>query len=326
MKNIAYICILFTILFMSCKKEKAIQSSINLENIYEIKHNTTDTIEQRIYNIYQKYKVPVFFNDTIGQVYIMNDAKGNPIYQTEKIDLSWSFNTYDKQNYQFEYMTTDKEKSQALDIIEAYLKIASPSLRPFSFFVTRSGKKFDKGTLVQEYKNGAYMLGFRAIYMTGNWTAAQIPVQPENMRKDIVIDKIMNYTDDVADFSVISKSTWYGGLYWNALDPKIPYGWQGAESLYDNWAGAKWYTAVQLDSMRIDARAKIGKFGFIKGNSLTKGLQTPSNATGDLKDFVGEVLKYSPQTFQMLWGTHPLVMKKYGILANVIENKMQVKL
>ena len=326
MKNLSYIGILIVFFFISCGKEKEIVPSLNLENIYEIKNNASDTIQQRVFNIYQKYKVPVFFNDTVGQVYITKDANGLPVYQPEKIDLSWSFNSYSKQNYQFEYMTTDAEKSQALNIVEGYLQIASPSLRPFSFFITRSGKKLDKGALVQEYKNGAYLLGFRTIYMTGNWTPTQIPLQPESMRRDIIKDKIMNYADAVADFSVISKSTWYGGLNWNVIEPTVAYGWKSAEALYDDWGGARWYTAAQLDSMRLEARSIIGKYGFIKGNKLTTGLQTPQNATDDLKDFVVEALKYPPATFKMLWGAHPLVMKKYAILFDVIENKMQVKL
>ena len=326
MKKLIYAIVLFVFFLISCGKEKGIVPALKLDNIYEIKNDGDDSINQRIYNIYQKYKVPVFFNDTIGQVFVGKDAKGQPIYQTEKIDLSWSFSSYTKQNYQFDYLSTDKEKSTALNIVEEYLKIASPSLRPFSFFITRSGKKMDSDKLVQEYKNGAYLLGFRTIFMTGNWTAAQITVQPKNMKKDIVVDKILNYSDDVTDFSVVSKSAWYGGLFWYLIEPSVVYGWNSAQALYDDWTGAKWYTAPQLDSMRNEARGIIGKYGFIKGNVTAKGLQTPQNPTDDLKDFVVEILKYSPQTFKSLWGKHPLVMKKYGILSNVIVNKMQVDL
>lgn len=115
-------------------------------------------------------------------------------------------------------------------------------------------------------------------------------------------------------------------LYWHTLDTSLPTNWQEAQSLYDDWAGAQWRTPEQLAQMRLNARAVIGKFGFVKGHQLTAGLQTPQNPTNDLNNYVQEMLTYSPAKFQELWGAHPLVMKKFGILREVIENKMQVEL
>ncbi|TXH54486.1 MAG: hypothetical protein E6Q89_07965 [Bacteroidia bacterium] len=326
MKQLIILLFVCTILLIGCSKEKSIIPSIKLENVYEIKDSETDTIQQRVFKIYQKYKVPVYFNDTVGKVYVMDDAKGNPIYQYEKIDLSWTFSSYSKDVYQFEFMSNDQDKTKALNIIEAYLEDVSPSLRPFSFFVTLSAQRLSQGKVVEVIKNGQYKLGFRTVFLTGNWTALQMSQQPDLMKRQIVSTKILNYTNDVLDFSNISKSIWYGGLYWNAIEPSVVYGWKSAEALYDDWTGAKWYTATQLDSMRVEARTIIGKFGFIKGNKSTKGLQTPKNATEELEDYVQEILKYSASDFKKLWGNHPLVMKKYAILTNVIENKMQVKL
>lgn len=314
------------LLYASCTKERAIVPSLAFDNVYAIKDNPNDPIQHRVYQIYKQYAVPVYFNDTIGRVYIMDDVQGNPIFQYEKVDLAWTFNAYAKDTYVFNYMQDAQQKSKALDVIEAYLQDVSKSLRPFSFFVTQSGQRFDKGALVQEYKNGFVNIGFRTVYVTGNMTDKQIQEFPSSLKRQMILNKIGNYVEDVAEFGAVSKSTWYGGVDWSTLDLTLKKGWSEANALYDNWAGAKWYTEAELIAMRTNARNVIGKFGFVKGNHLSQGLQTPRDANYDLQDYVVEMLKYSPKEFEALWGGSPLVMKKYQILRNVIENKMDVKL
>lgn len=198
--------------FTGCKKEDFSQGRVNLENVFEIKADSDDPIQKRIYAIYKTYGVPVFFNDTIGQVYIMDDVKGQPIYQVEKIDLAWTFNGYSKQVYQFAYMNDPEKQSQALDIVEAYLADVGPSLRPFSFFITQSARKLDQGSLIQEYKDGAYLIGFRTVFMTGDWTPTQQEKQPALMKRSMVLDKITNYPQEIAEFSAVTKPAHYGNF------------------------------------------------------------------------------------------------------------------
>lgn len=323
--NIILLCI-STSIIVGCSKEGSIEESLVLDNVFEIKDNSSDPIHKRVYQIYEKYSVPVFFNDTIGQIFIMNDVQGNPIYSYEKIDLAWTFNNYSKQKFEFEYMTEDEEKNTALDIIEAYLEDASPSLYPFSFFVARSGKKLEKDLVVEEYSNGKFMIGFRTVFMTGGWIENEIPNIPPSLKKQMILDKILNYPEEIAEFAAISKSSWYGGYWWHELDPTLPNEWKDAQALYEDWTGAIWYTEEELEAKRTYARKVIGKFGFVKGNSFTKGFQTPNNANDDLKDYVGEILRYGPKLFVELWKDQPLVMKKYSIIMDIIENKMNVKL
>lgn len=323
-----HICVLVCLFFVlvGCKKEKELQPALQLENLFEIRKNSDDPVEKKIYEIYQEYKVPVFFNDSIGQVYIMDDVQGKPVYKVEKIDLAWTFNGYAKQVFDFEYMKDETQKLKALAIISNYLKDVSPALRPFSFFVTQSGTKSDQGNIVERFQKGSFLISYRTVYMTGDWTDALEIQTPGLIKRQMILSKINNYPDDIADFSMVSQAAWYGGLNWPVIDPSLPKGWKEAEALYDEWAGAKWYTEEELAAMRIRAREVIGKFGFVKGHQVTQGLQGPQNATNDLNNFVQEMLKYKPSEFQELWGKHPLVMKKFQILRNVIENKMQVKL
>lgn len=316
---------------MSCQKDEVITPALEYNNVYAIIDNPDDSVQHRTYNIYKEFGVPVYFNDTIGRVYIMDDVLGNPIYNYEMLDLAWRYNAYDKDTYQFDYMTDDKQKMMALDIIEAYLNDVSPALRPFSFFVTKETRKYNQGVLNSTIRNSAFNIGYRTILMTGNWTAQQYESQPALMKRQMVINKVANFVDEVAEFSAVSKSTWYGGIAWERIYDfskiQLVERWtDDMQMLYDDWAGAVWYTAAELEQMRKNARTVAGSFGFIKGNHSTKGLETPSNASYDLQDYVTEALRLSPEEFEEIWGTSPLVMKKYGIIRSIIEDKLFVKL
>lgn len=324
MKKILFaICVL---LLWGCKKEDVLTSEIDFENIYTIEDDATDPIRHRIYTIYKEYNVPVYFNDTISRVIVGQDKEGKPVYKYEKLDLEWTFSSYAKFKYDFEYMTDPVEQTKALDIIEEYLASSSAALYPFCFFVTQSGVKIDQGKVIEELSNGKFEIGFRAIYMTGNWTAALTKTLPAEMMRQMVRDKILNYPEEIAVFGAVSTASWYGGKYWTDIDPSIPHPLTAANALYDDWLGAKWYTQVELGAMRVHARSVIGRFGFVRGNVLTEGLETPKDANDDLRGYITEMLLRTPEEFKELWGASPLVMKKYGILSDVIVNKMGVQL
>lgn len=317
----------------ACQKEEKIIPSLEVENIYAIADNPDDSVQNRVYAIYKEYGVPVYFNDTIARVYVMDDVKGQPIYNYEKIDLSWTFTAYNKNTYVFDYMKDDKEKMKALDIIEAYLEDVSQVLRPFSFFVTKSTRIYNSsGVLTSTVQRSTFNIGFRTILMTGDWTQAQFVAQPALMKRQMVINKISNFVDEVAAFSSISKSKWYGGLGWEHIyegDPtKINFveGWRDLNMLYEDWSAAWLYSEEEKLIMRNNARLVAGSLGFIKGNHFTKGVHGPSNANYDLQDYVQEALRISPEEFQLIWGDYPLVMKKYGIVRSIIEDKLLIKL
>ena len=309
---------------ISCNKEAQIVPSLEFDNVYEIKSDTDDPVKMRVYDIYKKYKIPVFFNDTIGQVFVMNDVKGNPIYHTERVNLEWSFFGYEKTHYDYTYMSTNQEKLDALDIIEEFLTKSNAALHPFSSLVVKSARIMEQEVQRSQIVNGNYLIGFRSILMSGNWSAATKLALPESMKRDMVLNKINNYPSDVAEFGAVSTALWYGRKSWNSLDNSIPTTWQDANALVPTWSGISRYTAAELDQMRANARPVIGRFGFVRGAA---GINlTPSNATEDLGFFVVEMLKYPHEEFLQLWGHSPLVIKKYNILKNLIENKMNVKL
>ena len=75
----------FCLLMIACSKESTLESRINLDELYVIQDDPDDPVKHRIYEIYETYGIPVYFNDTIGRIFLKTDVHGQPVYQYEKL-------------------------------------------------------------------------------------------------------------------------------------------------------------------------------------------------------------------------------------------------
>ena len=93
-----YVCLwLFALGFLAAcsDSEDTLSNSIDFSSPYELKDNPDSPVDHERYLIYKEYGVPVFFNDTVGNVVTGKDLQGNDIVKTETIDLNWSFQSHD---------------------------------------------------------------------------------------------------------------------------------------------------------------------------------------------------------------------------------------
>ena len=331
MRNAIYL--ILALLILGCEKENGLTSQIELENLYEIKDDPSDPIKHRVYEIYDRYGVPVYFNDTIGKIFVKRDVTGKDVYRYETLDLAWGFTSYNRLTYTYEYMTDPEEQLKALGIIEDYLKLAAKPLWPFNFFVTKSAKTIDTQDQEKIYEKGSYTINYRTVLMTGDWTDSQIITLPETMMKEMVKSKIMNYTDLLAAFNDVSDKVWYGPM-WSELDPHWydyvdgttwPRYFFGPSALSDSWFGCNVMAPEELAEFRAAVRAAIGQFGFVSGSKFTS-VMSPANMEDDLNAYITEILQHSKEEFEQLWGDSPLVMKKYEILCKIITDELGVEL
>lgn len=338
MKNVIYLFL--ALLVLGCEKEAELTSKIEIENLYGIQDDPSDPVKHRIFEIYNEYGVPVYFNDTIGRVFVKNDVTGNAVYRYETLDLAWNYSSYDDVTYEYEYMTDPDEQMIALGIIENYLEMAPKVLYPFNFFVTESAKIIDANDEETVYDNGSFTPYFRTVLMTGNWTDAQLTGLASEMKLEILKSKIVNYQDLLTEFNEISDQSWYFQL-WSNLDPDYyefmetecgamgPYfeSYFNPAALSDSWPYSYIlsYLGVSLSEFQAAIRAAIGKFGFVN-SSPTAAAMSPASTDEDLVLFITEMLRYSKEEFEELWGECPLVMSKYEILYDVITNKLGIEL
>lgn len=340
MRRIIYILLAFMVL--GCQKEDALKSNLEYERLYVIEDDPSDPVKHRVYEIYQQYNVPVYFNDTIGRLFVKNDVYGNPVYRYETLDLSWGITSYSSLKYSYEYMTDPTEQLKALDLIEEYLKIASKALYPFNFFVTKSVRTKDNQGKIETFGKGTFRIYIRSLLMTGDWMDGADEVLPGSMMREMVKNKIMNYKDLLVYFNSVSKPEWYGVFYsslnpnhfedlvspnefeWNGYGGVPPMYYFSPGCFSDTWYAVNEFTETGLEKFRAAVRVKIGKFGFISSGDT--GTSTPNKSEDDLNAYISEMLKWSPEEFAELWGECPLVMEKYSILYKIVAEELGVKL
>lgn len=66
MKPYIMLSLLSFMFFTSCKKEDKLSASKLDGNFLSVKDNPSDPVDHEIYNIYVKYGVPIFYNDTVS--------------------------------------------------------------------------------------------------------------------------------------------------------------------------------------------------------------------------------------------------------------------
>ena len=121
----------FCLLMIACSKESTLESRINLDELYVIQDDPDDPVKHRIYEIYETYGIPVYFNDTIGRIFLKTDVHGQPVYQYEKLDLAWGYDSYKKLEYHYQYITDPEKQLEVLTWIGQYLRDADKALFPF---------------------------------------------------------------------------------------------------------------------------------------------------------------------------------------------------
>ena len=64
-----------------------------------------------------------------------------------------------------------------------------------------------------------FMIGFRTLTMImGNWEGENPGDILLNMKRNMVTQKIKNYSEDLAYFNKVSDANWYGTKYWSEVE------------------------------------------------------------------------------------------------------------
>ena len=125
-------------LIAACQKEDDITPGIGYENLYVIQDDPNDPVQHKRYELYQTYGVPVFFNDTIGKVFVKMDINGDSIFHYELLDLNWTFNgdNSGSVSYQVTRLSDPDLQMKALQFAEIYLENSMPALYPYAMWLT----------------------------------------------------------------------------------------------------------------------------------------------------------------------------------------------
>ena len=347
--TILYILLVF--LAVACQKESEITSSIGFENLYVIKDDPTDSIQHKRYEIYQTYGVPVYFNDTIGKVFVKTDINGDSVFQYETLDLNWIFDGTNSGSvtYNITRLHEPELQMKALRFAEVYLQNNQTPLHPYAMWLTKkcyqlSSSGVEKKELISRYRN-------LMISWIESLKEEEMSTKATEYRNKVVKLKVQNYAEQLNAFNKATDEKNYDQL-WQKLYPNetLPHYYKAApwfplpleeewkqdssfrnemktygNATHPNFTMGLW-TDEDVDDYIAYCRGLVGAYGFI-GYSLGYGSRyTPENTDEDLGLYLEEMLKYPREEFLKRWETSPLVLKKYEVLYKIIRDELGVEL
>ena len=336
--------------FWCCQKEDDITPQLELENLYTVANSDSDTIQQRLHEIYEKYQVTVTFNDTIGKVFVKTDIHGDSVFTYETVDPGYSFTTFNSLDYNYVFMTDPEQQSRMLDVVESYLEQCNDKLYPQVVLLVDSYSTTDQRGTVTEYSIGDYNVTYRALLLSSTTDEAMLETLPDEIMKTFIISRISDYSSDLLAFNQISRD--FIGMSWSTLgvstlrEPVTYMGyndwWEYVEitvtefyeyplysscsCLQDDWWGFYELTPEAVEDFRNAVRQLIGPFGFVMESAKSPVGAPPTDTEDDLQVFVTEMLRFSQEEFASIWGEYSLVMQKYEILYDLLTNEFGVTL
>ena len=338
------------ILFCACQKEDDLQNEIDFSNVYAITDDPSNPIQHERYLLYKEYGVSIYFNDTIGKQFIRNDIYGNPFYRYETIDPNWVFfNDSDQQlsgTFRFFYVEGEERQMKCLTSLRSFLENLTPKMRPTMIMVADSIWVVNSSGDINANMGGTnsnmndFRANFRAILITK--LADYDKVQTEEMflsiERSLIMDKIYNYADELNEFGTVVDQSSYGRSGVFVYPNEDPYGNGGfylyyarPETMfmadYEEFVLGKGYPESFIEDSRLAYAAIVGPWGFVAPRDMSIYRDaTPSTVDSDISMYLQLILSYSPEEFKKYWGSYPLVMKKYNILVDIIQEKMGVEL
>ena len=377
LRHFIYSICLAGVSLTACQKEDALENTLDVTSPYALDYlaNSQDEIDQRRYQIYQTYGVPVFLHDVITEEIVGTDYKGDPIYKRETLDISWEFYNDANTPYSFTYLQTEdfgemteeeiaalKEQERqdallALDYAETYLSLAGQT-KPFSIMLLKN--LVYNGTILEFHQ------GFRTLYLSNANkypTIEQMRMKSTEIIKTTFINAIQLDEAFMAEFEMFSEENHYYSKQWekdfgetfseellaiSSVNFKFRLNKAFDESALTSLANnAYWYyvyaynmsmagvtkaaaqklyynvEAVREAAMELVAVA--AKYGFIGGGWSNDHVYTP-NLTTDVEVYVSEIMKLGAGGFEQRYGAYPLVMQKFNLMRDYIENVLNFDL
>lgn len=327
-------------LLAGCDDSEHLSRNIDFSLPYVIEDNPDDPVQHERYLIYSKYGVPVYFEDTIQKSNVGYDFEGHPKYRYETLDLNWGFTSHSRRNtlYTYDYLTQRDEQLRGLRYARIFLEESSVKMRPFCIFLvdTVTVKDLNKG----ELSKPDYVSGFRCLVLAQfqKYDDEDMKTKSASVLREMCKNKILGDDNLVSRFGAVSSVQHYYGCSWSELGISettqywFKYSWMfSPNNLYDEGYVDELMEAFsmereEVEDIRATIMADIGNYGFIRGWSMASSRRSPDDVEEDLGYFVDTILEIGEEEFKARYGVSPLVMEKYGIIADFITTELGVRL
>lgn len=218
-------CILYGFILsglFACKKESELVPNAPLPNLFAPSENATDPTSLLCREFYKETGVYLLFSDTLKNEYIGTDVYGNPLYNTELVDLTYGINSSFLWKFDFTYSTKFEEQERAADLVkEKVLPVLNKDDYPYSFLLI---DKFSAYTWMieegEEMNDGYWSEGEEWDFYSGIRAMAISMSQLLNNTESLVLDirkaaiKKFLTAEKLEDFYAYGKD-YYGKYIWD---------------------------------------------------------------------------------------------------------------
>lgn len=295
-KNRFYIALGVVLLgFIACTDEEDTSPSYADQNLFAPSEGDHSEMAEFKRNFYKETGAYLLFNDTLSKEQNGTDAYGNPIWNTELVDLSYSvIGEATSYIYTCKYIADLEKRKVATNLIKEKLAVRLGKAVPYSFLIVDSITTWKNNNGIWEIANGyldiphpIQILGTRCYAISTNGDAGYADEDYFNaIFKIIVVNKLQRLSAD-------KLSAFYS-------------------------YGEKYY---QMDKIYFDFPRGVDdnlarSLGFWKDyNYYYLALKQ-----FDLEYFSDAVCTYSPSEVEKMMAGYPLVIERFNILREVIKS------
>lgn len=311
MKRIIYLlAITLSSCFVACSGEDNLTPSWEDRNWW-VNTDSDDPLDHLIYEVYEQYKVPIFYNDTIGAVNRGKDAFGNPdmYYEIIKLDYRISGSTSDAASALYTLSFNQEDITDGVELLRDYVFPKLPDFVP----AQRSYLLVD--TLWLGVTNPREQIPYSASAYAGLTTVAvgklrEIKDMSEGEKLllggEIIAAPIASKVYDRYEKNLLPqkffKEITLAAFAWTGYGDKIDASYTGSMyPAYDHWYNFGFlYPAL-------DKEQREGSLYYLP------------NKKQDVENFVALCLGFTEEQVKQEYGEYQHIMNKYYFMMEIIE-------
>lgn len=307
MKKEIIVFVLVALLF-SCSKEDVLTPSYSDRNWFAVEDNPNDPLANKIYQIYKKSGIPIFYHDLIGTEERGYDANGEPIVFEMRLDLNYSI-TGGPTAPTPKKFTLSEDKTAIMEGVKFVDEYLLP-LVPKQFYMHSIlllnelyEQPYENGKKTSFIAHGAMnTFAIADVELIAAMSAEQKEAHANKILTMLAVNHLYGNVDD--EIQKFYKVSYDPVKQWNFYTmmvqvPRYP----GYKSLDP----ARWEVYGFLDYDRsyrvIDESADLATW-----------IYKIVAQKDDIEDFVEAVLSYTESEFTVKYNEYPRVMEKYKIM------------
>lgn len=306
------VCMFFLLLALgACSKEETLTPSGKDRDWFVVENDSDSPLGKAIYAFYERWGVPIFYNDTIGyETEVSYEGETDTLYRVLNINYTINSQGNDVVNKYFSLIEDKEALLAGVNFLDQYLYPIMPEVfHQTSLFLVDS--------LYEDPYGGYPSMVWPSIFQgMETLVIGNVPGM-----KDMTPQQLKDTASQFIQYLTVS--------YLNSQNPdgieyfyQISSDSQTKRSYYETEVRQPYYPGDYcLEPARWEEYGFLNydrsKYASIEGDMEYWNYSLPDQET-DLKDFVMAILEYAPEEFESQYAQYPKVVEKFELLREIL--------